>query len=114
MASSASDVAMMLSAGTNDQSEYDGQPQGLARDAVTTIEALTDSVDGLFVTRSQSSQNAVSEYEADLEELDVRMTALFDRYIAQFSVMENLVNQLNSTRNSLADTWMNMGNFNKR
>ena len=114
MASSASDVAMMLSAGTDDQSEYDGQPQGLARDAVTTIEALTDSVDGLFVTRSQSSQNAVSEYEADLEELDVRMTALFDRYIAQFSVMENLVNQLNSTRNSLADTWMNMGNFNKR
>ena len=114
MATSASDVAVMLSAGTDDQSEFDGQAQGFARDAVASIEALTDSVDGLFTTRSQSSQNAITEYEAELEELDVRMTALFDRYIAQFSIMESVVNQLNSTRNSLADTWANMGNFSKR
>jgi len=28
-------------------------------------------------------------------------------------VMESLVNQLNSTRESMATTWENMGNFNK-
>ena len=114
MANSASDVAVMLSAGTDDQSKFDGQAQGFARDAVASIESLTDSVDGLFATRSKSSQNAIIAYEAELRDLDVRMTALFDRYIAQFTVMESLVNQFNSTRNSLADTWMNMGNFNKR
>ena len=111
MASSASDVATMLSAGTDDQSKYDGQAQGLARDAVARIESLTDTVSGLFATRSQSSQKAITQYEIELQELDIKMTALFDRYMAQFTVMDTLVSQLNSTRTSLADTWMNMGKF---
>ena len=114
MASSASEVATMLSAGTDNQSKYDGQAQGFARDAVASIEVLTDSITGLFATRSKSSQSAITKYEEELQELDVKMTALFDRYITQFTVMESLVNQLNSTRNSLSDTWMNMGNFDKR
>lgn len=114
MASSATEVATMLSADTDNQSKYDGQAQGFARDAVASIEVLTDSVTGLFATRSATSQSAITKYEEELQELDVKMTALFDRYIAQFTVMESLVNQLNSTRNSLSDTWMSMGNFNKR
>ena len=114
MQSSADDVAIMLSAGTDNQSKFDGQPQGLARDAIAEMETLTDSIDGLFATRTQSSITALSGYEEKLEELDVRMSELFDRYIAQFTVMEALVSQLNSTRTSLADTWMNMGNFNNK
>jgi flagellar capping protein FliD len=47
-------------------------------------------------------------------ELEVRMTNLFERYLQQFTVMETLVSQLNSTRNSLSDTWANMGNFNNK
>ena len=101
----------MLSAGTDDQSKYDGQAQGLARDAVASIEVLTDSITGLFATRSKSAQTAITQYEVELQELDVKMTALFDRYIAQFTVMDTLVSQLNSTRTSLADTWMTMGKF---
>ena len=111
MASSPTDVAIMLSAGTEDQSKYDGRAQGFARDAVASIESLTDSITGLFATRSKSAQTAILQYEEDLQELDIRMTALFDRYIAQFTVMDTLVSQLNSTRTSLADTWMNMGMF---
>jgi flagellar capping protein FliD len=42
------------------------------------------------------------------------MEAVYERYLAQFTVMETLVNQLNSTRESLTDTWANMGNFNKK
>ena len=37
------------------------------------------------------------------------MSNLFDRYLEQFTVMETLVSQLNSTRNSLSETWANMG-----
>ena len=114
MQSSADDVATMLSAGTDNQSKFDGQPQGLARDAIAEMETLTDSIDGLFATRTQSSVTALNGYEEKLEELDVRMSELFDRYIAQFTVMEALVSQLNSTRTSLTDTWMNMGNFNNK
>jgi flagellar hook-associated protein 2 len=71
-------------------------------------------VDGIFTTRTQSSVKALSDYEEKLEALDVRMNTLFERYMSQFSVMEALVSQLNTTRTSLSDTWMNMGNFNQK
>lgn len=115
MSTNASDVSTMLSAGTNDQSEYDSAPQGLARDVISDLEdSLTDSFDGLFTSRTTSSVSALADYEDELVELDVRMTNLFERYLQQFTVMETLVSQLNSTRNSLSDTWANMGNFNNK
>ena len=112
MSTSSSDVSMMLSAGTNDQSEYDSAPQGLARDVISDLEeSLNDSIDGLFTSRTESSVSALADYEEELLELEVRMNNLFERYLKQFTVMETLVSQLNSTRNSLSDTWANMGNF---
>ena len=115
MSTSSEDVAMMLSGGTNNQSQYDSNPKGLARDIISALEnALTDPRDGLFATRTDASTRAIASYEAELEELDIRMTTLFDRYIMQFTVMETIVSQLNSTRTSLADTWANMGNFNNK
>ena len=33
--------------------------------------------------------------------------------LQQFTVMESLVNTLNSTRESMSTTWENMGNFGK-
>ena len=112
MSSSASDVSIMLSAGTNDQSEYDSAPQGLARDVISDLEeSLTDSFDGLITSRTASSVSALADYEEELVELEARMNNLFERYLQQFTVMETLVSQLNSTRDSLSDTWANMGNF---
>ena len=112
MSTSASDVSMMLSANTDDQSEYDSASQGLARDVISDLEdSLTDSFDGLFTSRTESSVSALADYEEELLELEVRMNTLFERYLQQFTVMETLVSQLNSTRNSLSDTWANMGNF---
>lgn len=115
MSTNADDVAVMLSAGTDNQSKYDGQPQGLARDIISDLEGtLTDSIDGLFQTRSLSSQKLLASYEEELLDLDVRMTNLFERYLSQFTVMETLVSQLNSTRDSLSDQWMDMGNFSNK
>ena len=112
MSTNASDVSTMLSAGTNDQSEYDSAPQGLARDVISDLEeSLTDSIDGLFTSRKASSASALADYEDELVELEVRMNTVFERYLEQFTVMETLVSQLNSTRTSLSDTWANMGNF---
>lgn len=108
-----SDIKVMLSGGTTDQSKYDGRPQGFARDSMTQLEVLTDSISGIFAKRTQTVQNDLRRYQSELEELDVRYEKIYDRYLAQFTVMESIVNQLNSTRTSLADTWENMGKFDK-
>ena len=110
-ASSFDDISVMLTAGTNNQSRYDGQSQGLAIDAVIKLETLTDSISGIFTTRTTSAQAAIRRYEKDLESLEARMEAVYERYLQQFTVMESLVNTLNSTRESMATTWENMANF---
>ena len=112
-ADSFDDISTMLSAATNHQSRYDGQSQGLAIDAIAKLEVLTDSINGIFATRTQSAQKQLSSYSEDLLALEVRMEALYERYLSQFTVMETLVKQLNSTRESITDTWRNMGNYNK-
>ena len=112
-ASNFDDISTMLSAGTNNQSRYDGQSQGLATDAVIKLKTLTDSISGIFVTRTDSAKTAITRYEADLQALEDRMEAVYNRYLQQFTVMESLVNRLNSTRESMATTWENMGNFGK-
>ena len=112
-ASSFDDISVMLSAGTNNQSRYDGQSQGLATDAVIKLETLTDSISGIFVTRTDSAKTAIKRYQADLESLEKRMEAVYERYLQQFTVMESLVNTLNSTQESMSTTWENMGNFGK-
>ena len=112
-ASSFDDISVMLTAGTNNQSRYDGQSQGLATDAMIKLETLTDSISGIFVTRTSSAQTAIRRYEKDLESLEARMEAVYERYLQQFTVMESLVNTLNSTRESMATTWENMANFGK-
>ena len=112
-ASNFDDISTMLSAGTDNQSRYDGQSQGLATDAVIKLETLTDSISGIFVTRTTSAQTAIQRYEDDLAALETRMEAVYERYLKQFTVMESLVNTLNSTRESMATTWENMANFGK-
>jgi len=107
------DISTMLSAGTDNQSRYDGQSQGLAIDAIAKLEVLTDSIDGIFAQRTESARKELSTYSKELIDLEARMDALYERYLSQFTVMETLVKQLNSTRESLTDTWSNMGNFNK-
>ena len=111
-AASFEDISTMLSAGTNNQSRYDGQSQGLAIDAIAKLEVLTDSIDGIFAQRTESTRKELSTYSKELIDLEARMEALYE-YLSQFTVMELLVKQLNSTRESLTDTWSNMGNFNK-
>jgi len=109
-----SDISTMLSAGTDNQSRYDGQSQGLAIDAIAKLEVLTDSIDGIFAQRTESARKELSTYSKELIDLEARMDALYERYLSQFTVMETLVKQLNSTRESLTDTWSNMGNFNNK
>lgn len=106
--SSFDDIATMLSAGTDDQSEYDPRPKGWAFDAIQRLDILSDEREGLFVSQSENEAVKLINYEADLLELDAKMENIYQRYVKQFSIMESLVSSINSTRDSMTTTWENM------
>ena len=108
-ATSFSDISKMLSAGTTNQSRYDDAAQGLAIDAITKLEALTDQFTGLIAIRTNTSNTRLEDIESDLKALTERTELIYERYLSQFTVMETLVNQLNSTRESMTTTWDNLG-----
>ena len=107
--SSYSNIQTMLTAATTDQSRYDEQPQGLAMDAIVKLEGLTDQFTGLFATRTKTSSVRLETIEQDLEALTARTELIYQRYLIQFTAMETLVSQLNNTRESMTDTWDNLG-----
>tara|TARA_B100000683_G_scaffold271914_1_gene314015 strand:- start:169 stop:1638 length:1470 start_codon:yes stop_codon:yes gene_type:complete len=113
-ASNFGDISKMLSAGTTNQSRYDGQSQGLAMDAILELETLTDAISGVFATRTATAQKQIDNFTQELADLDSRYELIYQRYLDQFIVMERLVNSLNSTRESMSTTWENMNrNFGK-
>jgi len=93
-----SDVVMMLSAGTTNQPSYDGADQGLAFDSMEVINGLMDSVDGIFAVREDTATQQLRTYEDRLLAIELRMEKVYQSYLKQFSVMEDLVNTLNGTR----------------
>ena len=94
------DVVTMLTADTNDQSIYGDSSRGLAGDAKVFLDKLL-RVTGTVTTSLQRGQEQLTAYEADLEDLDRRMEVLKERYINQFSSMQQVVDQMNSTRDYL-------------
>lgn len=104
-----SNIQTMLTAATTDQSRYDDQPQGLAMDAIVKLEGLTDQFTGLFATRSKTSSTRLESIEQDLQTLVERTEIIYQRYLVQFTAMETLVSQLNNTRESMTDSWNNLG-----
>ncbi len=100
IADSYDDVVMMLTANTSDQNLYGTDAKGLAQDIATTLEELTDS-ESLLATRETSAEEALEGYAEQLEELETRMAAVYDRYLGQFAAMETMMERLNGTRDYL-------------
>lgn len=98
-------VVTMLTANKNDQSIYDVKtPGGLAGDAVKNIDRMLRST-GVLDTQSKSATSKIEQYKKELTQLDERMTALLERYTKQFSVMESIVGESNSTRSNLTNSF---------
>jgi flagellar hook-associated protein 2 len=95
------DIVTLLSANTDNQSEFSGQPMGLAQDVMSAIDAITDSTDGILTTRTESSTESLDDYATELEELATRMEKIKERYVEQFAAMEAAVNSINSTKDYL-------------
>ena len=101
------DVVKLLSANTNNQTNFGTASRGVAGDMVKRITDLI-SQRGVIMSQSESAEQQVSRYKEDLATLEERMKALLERYTSQFAVMESLVGQMNSMRESLKGTFENL------
>ena len=93
-------VVTMLTANTDNHSLYATDAKGLAQDIATKLEDLTDS-DGVLLTRNTSAEDQVKVYEEDLAALEKRYEAVYDRYLAQFTAMETMMESMNGTKDYL-------------
>ena len=100
LTSNYADVITMLAADTESQSMSGDASRGIAGDALFSLNELLAS-DGPIMTRTSLAEEKITNYEADLADLDLRMKAISDRYLAQFTAMEQIVDQMNSTREFL-------------
>jgi flagellar hook-associated protein 2 len=100
LTSNYADVITMLAADTENQSMSGDASRGIAGDALFSLNELLAS-DGPIMTRTSLAEEKITNYEADLADLDLRMKAISDRYLAQFTAMEQIVDQMNSTREFL-------------
>jgi flagellar hook-associated protein 2 len=94
------EVSTMFSAGTNNKSPFSPLPAGLAGNAVNSIDKMLMST-GLIDSNTRSATAQIAKYKEDLAVLEERMEKLMTRYMNQFSVMENIVGQSTSMRESL-------------
>lgn len=107
------DVRTVFSADTEDQSTYGTAARGVAGDAVKTLTDLISSR-GTIMTQSENAEQLISNYQGRLERLESRLEQLYARYIKQFGVMEAIVGQSNSMRDSLKSTFEGMMNIYKK
>ena len=74
--------------------------KGIAGDAIEKLDDML-AASGIVKRQTTTAESDKTRYESDLEKLKVRYEALLERYTRQFAVMDALVSQYNSTRNSL-------------
>jgi len=107
------DVVTMFSANTSNQSEFGEAGRGLAGDLHRQLNDLMAN-DGIIQSRISSRETVVSRNESDLEDLNIQMEQVYERYLAQFIAMEQAVDNLNSLRDSLEVQFENLPFSNKR
>jgi flagellar hook-associated protein 2 len=101
------EVSTMFSAGTNNQSIYSTAPAGLAGGAINSIEKMLLST-GLIDTQTKNATAQIAKFKDEMSVLEDRMEKLMTRYMSQFSVMESIVGNSNSMRESLKGTFEGM------
>jgi flagellar hook-associated protein 2 len=105
-------VAQMLSAGTNDASDYGTSAKGLAQDISIQLKTLLGP-GGVISQRKLSGDTQIAVYESDLEKLELRLEAVYERYIAQFASMESLVQRMEGVGKYLKGQFTAMENMYK-
>lgn len=100
LSSNYADVRKIISADTDNQTTVGTLSRGLAGDALIVLDDLLDS-SGTIATRTTTEEAQISDHQEALAALDVRMQDIYDRYIRQFTAMEQAIDEMNSMREYL-------------
>ena len=107
LSSNYDDVVKVFTANTNNQSRFSTEGGGIAGDIKSLIERITAS-DGYLVTADAALQARKVEYDKDAEDLATRMEKVEERYNRQFLVMQSIIEQMNSTKDSMKSSFENL------
>ncbi len=112
LANNYADVIQMFSANTDDQATSSTDVAGLAGDINKLISEATES-DSYLVTQQATLTTANSERQEELADLAERMERVEERYNRQFLAMQQIIDQMNSTRESMENSFANLPFSNK-
>lgn len=86
----------------------DGTNDGLAERVLETIDIYTNTTNGLIITRETSIQSLLDKIDDERLVVERRMESLEARYLRQFTAMDSLVGQLQSTSDYLTNQLKNI------
>ena len=75
---------------------------GIADGLITLIDKYINTSDGMIVSREDRIGTSISDLADDRLAIDARMLSLEERYIRQFTAMDNLVGRLQGTSEFLS------------
>jgi flagellar hook-associated protein 2 len=101
------DVIGIFSANSNNQSRFSNAGGGVGGDIKNLIERITAS-DGYLTTTAASLTTRNAGYAEELKDLDTRMEQVEERYNRQFLVMQQIIEEMNSTKDSLISSFDNL------
>ena len=85
-----------------------GKEGRLSNSLKSLLQSNLDSGDGLLSQRTDSLNKQISKLERELDDLDVRMEKAYERYTRQFTAMDTLVAQMQSTSSYLTSQLANL------
>ena len=107
LANNYADVVKMFSANTNDQTASSTAAAGLAGDISNLIADATDA-NSYLLTQQDTLADANSARQEELSDLADRMERVEERYNRQFLAMQQIIDQMNSTRESMESSFENL------
>lgn len=112
LAADADAVAVMLSAGTDNVSDFSTEAKGFAQDVSILLKTILEPA-GILQKRKDSGNTRIQQHDKDLEALETRMEAVYQRYLKQFASMESLVERMQGVGNYLKGQFTAMENMYK-
>ena len=112
LANNYTDIVQAFSANTDDQSTTSTASAGIAGDLAKLIADATAS-NAYLNTQQTSLKSRNSEYEEQLTTLEEKMTKVEARYTSQFLAMQQIIEQMNSTSDSMKSSFENLPFSNK-
>lgn len=103
------EVVSMFTANKNDKSVYSSSNAGFAGKAFRSLDQMLRST-SLLTQQTENETNRIDNYKEDLEKLQSQMDRLLERYMQQFSIMDSIVGESSSTRQSLKNSLDSLNN----